>query len=220
MNTKKNLLIVAVVTSTILIGSLLWIRYNDYKDSPLKSIETREYQGQDLSSITDFRENSLKGPQFLEEEEYLLTVTSYDNRNLTYSYEDILSTHTSHQKIVTLHCIEGWSVTILWEGVLVKDVIEEIGVDPDTKIIIFRAIDGYSTSLPLDYILENDIIIAYKMNDVTLPPERGFPFQLVAESKWGYKWIKWITQIELSNDDSFRGFYESRGFSNDANVDQ
>ncbi len=56
------------------------------------------------------------------------------------------------------------------------------------------------------------------MNNVTLPPVRGFPFELVAESKFGYKWIKWITKIELSNDEEFRGFYESRGYSNDASI--
>jgi len=53
---------------------------------------------------------------------------------------------------------------------------------------------------------------------VVLPPERGFPFQLVAESKLGYKWIKWITEIELSDDVNYRGFWESRGFSNDADL--
>ena len=58
------------------------------------------------------------------------------------------------------------------------------------------------------------------MNNVTLPSERGFPFQLVAESKWGYKWIKWITEIELSNDIDYRGFWEQRGYSNTANLNE
>ena len=65
----------------------------------------------------------------------------------------------------------------------------------------------------------NDIIMAYKMNGVDLPAERGFPFQLVAESKWGYKWIKWITDIELSGDENYRGYWESRGYSNSADLD-
>jgi len=56
--------------------------------------------------------------------------------------------------------------------------------------------------------------MAYKMNEVTLPAERGFPFQLVAESKWGYKWIKWITEIELSDNAEYLGYWESRGYSN------
>jgi DMSO/TMAO reductase YedYZ molybdopterin-dependent catalytic subunit len=59
-------------------------------------------------------------------------------------------------------------------------------------------------------------MMAYEMNGVTLPPERGFPFQLVAEDKWGYKWVKWITQIEVSEDEGYRGYWESRGYSNQA----
>ncbi len=56
--------------------------------------------------------------------------------------------------------------------------------------------------------------MAYRMNGATLLPERGFPFQLVAEDKYGYKWIKWITEIELSSDSDYRGYWESRGYSN------
>ncbi len=62
--------------------------------------------------------------------------------------------------------------------------------------------------------------MAYKMNGLTLPPERGFPFQLVAEKKWGYKWIKWITGIELSDDEDYRGYWESRGYSNEADLEK
>ena len=74
--------------------------------------------------------------------------------------------------------------------------------------------------MPLDYIIDNNIMMAYKMNNVTLPPERGFPFQLVAESKWGYKWIKWITAIELSDNEEYRGFWERRGYSNSADLSE
>jgi DMSO/TMAO reductase YedYZ molybdopterin-dependent catalytic subunit len=62
--------------------------------------------------------------------------------------------------------------------------------------------------------------MAYKMNGLVLPPERGFPFQLVAESKWGYKWIKWITRIEVSGDEGYRGYWESRGYSDDADLEE
>ena len=62
--------------------------------------------------------------------------------------------------------------------------------------------------------------MAYKMNEISLPSERGFPFQLVAESKWGYKWIKWVTEIELSDDVNYKGYWESRGYSNEADLDK
>jgi DMSO/TMAO reductase YedYZ molybdopterin-dependent catalytic subunit len=85
-------------------------------------------------------------------------------------------------------------------------------------VVIFYAADGYSTSLPLSYLINNNIIVAYKMNGVVIPPERGFPFQLVAESKYGYEWIKWITEIKVSDDANYLGYWESRGFPNDADV--
>ena len=61
----------------------------------------------------------------------------------------------------------------------------------------------------------NDRIMAYKMNGVVIPPERGYPFMLVAEDKWGYKWCKWIDRIEISSNADYRGYWESRGYSND-----
>ena len=86
-------------------------------------------------------------------------------------------------------------------------------MNPDANTVIFYAADGYSTSLPLDYIKDRDIILAYSMNGVILPAERGFPFQLVAEDRWGYKWIKWVTGIEVSDDPAYRGYWEKRGYS-------
>ena len=116
--------------------------------------------------------------------------------------------------------MEGWEVTILWEGLLISDILDDAGVRPDATTVIFYAADGYSTSLPLDYVREQNLIMAYQMNGVTLPPERGFPFQLVAEDRWGYKWIKWITRIEVRSDPSYRGYWESRGYSQEGDLNK
>jgi DMSO/TMAO reductase YedYZ molybdopterin-dependent catalytic subunit len=190
------------------------------KVNELPSVEIREYEGKDLSSVNDFRENSIKGPQYIDTESYQLKITGLVENPSTYTYDEVIGNHELYKKVVTLNCVEGWSVTILWEGVLVKDLIEEAKASTDAKVVIFHAYDGYTTSLPLDYIVNQDIIMAYKMNGVVLPPERGAPFQLVAESKWGYKWIKWITEIELSDNVNYRGYWESRGFSNEGNLDE
>jgi len=186
----------------------------------LTPVEVREYEGVDLSSINAFRENSIKGPQEIDVESYSLGITGLVTNSTSYTYDEVLNRHQTYKKVVTLDCVEGWSVTILWEGVLVRDLLAEAGPLANAEIVIFHAYDGYTTSLPIDYIMDNDILMAYKMNDVVLPPERGFPFQLVAESKWGYKWIKWITELELSDDASYRGYWESRGYSNSADLDE
>ena len=167
-----------------------------------------------------FRENSIKGPQEVDLESYTLRITGLVANSENYTYDEVVNKHQHYKKVVTLDCVEGWSVTILWEGLLVRDLLAEAEPLANAEVIIFHAYDGYTTSLPVDYIMDNDILIAYKMNDVILPPERGFPFQLVAESKWGYKWIKWITEIELSDDANYRGYWESRGYSNSADLDR
>jgi DMSO/TMAO reductase YedYZ molybdopterin-dependent catalytic subunit len=210
--------ILAVSAVLLFVGMMIMSVYLLSPPRVLYPEEVRDYEGQDLSSISDFRENSIKGPQQVNESTYRLTITGLVNKTVVFSYNDVLNGFQKYQKAVTLHCVEGWSVKILWEGFLLKDLLNEAGINPEAVVVIFYAYDGYSTSLPLNYILDNDILIAYEMNGLTLPPERGFPFQLVAESKYGYKWIKWVTQIELSNNTDYLGYWESRGFLNDANL--
>jgi len=186
------------------------------KDDAIKldGVQVREYKGEMLGSVDDFRENSIKGPQTVDRTTYRLKVTGLVDNPKSYTYSQVASDHANYEKVVQLDCVEGWSVKALWRGVLVRDLMNEAGVRPSATTVILRAVDGYSTSMPLSYFKDNDILLAYSINGVTLPAERGFPFQLVAEDKWGYKWIKWVDSIELSNDSSFKGYWEKRGYSN------
>lgn len=186
---------------------------------PLDAVEVRSYQGLDLSSITAFRENSIKGPRQVDEAGYRLTVTGLTGTTDVYTYREVIEAYPQYTKVVTLHCVEGWDATILWEGILVRDLIRHSNPDPVANTVVFTARDGYTTSFSLDYLLEHDILLAYQMNNVTLPAERGYPFQLVAEDKWGYKWIKWVEKIELTSDPSYRGYWEQRGYSNTGDLD-
>jgi DMSO/TMAO reductase YedYZ molybdopterin-dependent catalytic subunit len=180
----------------------------------LSGVEVREYEGQNLSSVNDFQENSIRGPQQVDIINYRLEITGLVGQPASYKYNDIIDNYASYKKVVRLSCVEGWAVDILWQGVQVRDILAKAAPLPTAKVVIFHAYDGYTTSFPIEYIMDNPILMAYKMNDVIIPPERGYPFQLVAEDKWGYKWIKWITQIELSDDTNYQGYWESRGYSN------
>jgi DMSO/TMAO reductase YedYZ molybdopterin-dependent catalytic subunit len=205
--------IVFLITMTIFMAAL-----QPPQPKKLYPNEIRDYKGQDLSSIGDFVENSIAGTQDINISTYRLQITGLVNHTVQYTYNDVLSRFQGYEKVVTLHCVDGWSVNILWEGILVSDLIKDAGVSPDAVAIIFHAADGYTTSLPFDYVTSNNIMIAYKMNGVTLPPERGFPFQLVAESQYGYKWIKWITQIELTSNPDYLGTWERAGYPNNATI--
>ncbi|HII71674.1 TPA: molybdopterin-dependent oxidoreductase [Candidatus Woesearchaeota archaeon] len=185
----------------------------------LAKVEVKEYEGERLDSFRDIRDLSIKGPQDVDRASYRLVVTGMVDNRLELPYDDVLK-YPSYSKVVTLYCVTGWDATILWEGILLEDLIADAKPRPDVNTVIFTAADGYTTSLPLDYIRDNDILLAYKVNNVTLPPDKGFPFEVVAESKWGYKWIKWVTKIELSNDPTYEGYWESRGYPNDAAVER
>jgi DMSO/TMAO reductase YedYZ molybdopterin-dependent catalytic subunit len=183
----------------------------------LRGAEVRSYKGKRLDAVSSEPENSIKGPQRIDVKTYRLAVTGLVATPLSLSYGQVTAM-PAYRKATTLHCIEGWSVTYLWQGVLIKDLLARAGYDTRAKIVIFRCADGYSESLPLDYVVRRDIILAYRMNDIVMPPERGFPFQVVAEDKLGYKWAKWVTGIEVSDDTSFTGYWESRGADNTATV--
>jgi DMSO/TMAO reductase YedYZ molybdopterin-dependent catalytic subunit len=200
---------------SILVMSTFTVYWFSTNPKPLPYNEIRNYEGQDLSSINDFRENSIRGTQYINKTNYRLNITGLVDTLKVYQYDQVLD-HQKYTKIVTLDCVEGWSVKILWEGILLKDLFSEVGIKPEAKVVILRAVDGYSTSFPIEYFSDKNILLAYKMNGVEIPPERGFPFQLVAESQYGYKWIKWITQIEISDNLDYRGYWESRGYPNDA----
>lgn len=183
----------------------------------LAAAEVKQYKGQRLDSFTDMRENSIKGPQEVDLDSYRLKIDGEVGRELTLPYDRVIDRQT-YEKVVRLNCIEGWSVDILWKGVLLKDLLGEANYDKTAKTVIFHCADDYTTSLPLSYIVDNDILLAYQMNGIDLPTERGFPFQVVAEDKYGYKWAKWVERIEISNQTDYEGYWEQRGYDNDADL--
>ncbi len=212
---EKVAKIIYVIAVVVVLGlaTVFLISHWPRHVTDLSKVEVKEYQGEKLGSISDFRENSIKGVQHIDRQKYKLEVTGLVDQSKSYSYAELLKL-PAYQKVVELNCVEGWSVKALWKGILVKDILKGVSIKPEARTIIFYAADGYSTSFPLEYVLNNNIIMADNLNGVELPPERGFPFQLVAEQKWGYKWIKWITKIELSDNTNYKGFWESAGYNN------
>lgn len=62
-------------------------------------------------------------------------------------------------------------------------------------------------------------MLAYQSNGLPLPAEMGYPFIVVAEDKWGYKWARWVDWIELSDDPNYRGYWEQLGYSNEGDLE-
>jgi len=182
-------------------------------------VEATEFQGVKLTAIKDQLNNALKGTQVINMDTYKLTVDGLVDHPLSLSYAD-LQAYPQISQLMDLNCVEGWNFTAKWTGPALSAIFKDAGVKPDAVIAIFYTADdpkGY-TSLDLKYLNDNNIILGMKLNDITLPPDRGFPFQVVANGKFGYKWAKWVTRIELSSNTNFRGYWESNGYNNDASI--
>jgi DMSO/TMAO reductase YedYZ molybdopterin-dependent catalytic subunit len=182
-----------------------------------RSGEIQQYQGKLLSPAVGPRDNSIKGVQKVDINAYTLRITGFVNNEITMNYPEILQM-TSYKRLITLHCVEGWDATILWEGVSLVELIEKAIPKSSAVTVIFHAADGYTTSLPWALVKERQLILAYKANEIVLPAEMGYPFIVVAEDKLGYKWARWVTKIELSDNKDYKGYWESRGYTNEANI--
>ena len=127
-----RLFLVGLIISLVLINLTIVIFPEPVDGTEaLESVEITEYEGENLSSIVAFRENSIKGPQYIDNETYRLVITGLVDEELEYTYDEVINSFQAFKKVVTLHCVEGWSVTILWEGILLKDLIADAGVDPN-----------------------------------------------------------------------------------------
>ena len=181
--------------------------------SRYSELEINEYKGIRLDPSVGPRDNSIKGIQKVEITNYVLKVTGLVKNPVSLTYKEVLML-PSYEKLVTLNCVEGWHATILWKGALLSDIIKLAEADTKANTVIFHSIDGYTTSLPLRLILDKNVILAYSSNKITLPPALGYPFIVVAEDKAGYKWARWVTEIELSDNANYKGYWEQRGFPN------
>ncbi len=178
--------------------------------------EIREYQGKPLDPFDRTYDNSIKGPQQLDIETYRLEIRGLVEVPQSLSYQEVLKLPIV-KRALTLHCVEGWDEYLLFEGVRLADLLALARPRKGVRTVIFYAADGYSSSLSYDDVTRLDVMMAAKINGKILDAKRGFPFQVVAESKWGYKWVKWVTRIELS-DKPYKGYWETRGYDNEADV--
>jgi DMSO/TMAO reductase YedYZ molybdopterin-dependent catalytic subunit len=149
-----------------------------------------------LSSIDDYLHLSYTGEQWIEVNDVRLKVDGLVELPLEMNYSQVLE-HNTSSKVVTLNCIDGWSVKMRWEGVLVEDLLKEAGMTDSAFLVIFHSFDGYQISMMLQDVLASHMMLAYKVNGIRLPLKLGFPFQLVAEGKAGYNWVKGVAEIEL-----------------------
>lgn len=148
---------------------------------------------------------------------FKLEVTGMVDSSLSLTWDQIKNMTEYQTDTILMYCVEGWEVYGKWEGIKVKDLLDKAHVKVNGKYIVFSTVEGYSTALPIAYLLKYNALLAYNVNGGPLKANDGFPLRLICFGKYGYKWAKWVNKMQVT-DQTRSGFWESLGFTDEANV--
>ena len=118
--------------------------------------------------------------------------------------------------ISDFHCVTRWSqLDMDWQGARARDVLALAMPLSNAKFVTLHGYDGYTTNLPLEALLDDDVLIAHSVLGQTLTKDHGGPVRMVVPKRYAWKGAKWLKAIELHEHDK-RGFWEVRGYHNEA----
>lgn len=113
-----------------------------------------------------------------------------------------------------IHCVTRWSkFDTVWEGVQFKHIAELAGMKPETKHIIAHCDYGYTTNVPVEDMLRDNVLLAYKYDGKLLEPEHGGPVRTLVPHLYFWKSAKFVRALEFSVEDK-PGFWEVNGYHN------
>ncbi len=112
--------------------------------------------------------------------------------------------HITHQA-----CEEGWSFIAEWTGVPLAHVLEHVGIRPEARYVFFFTFDEWWDSIDMDDALHPQTLLAYGMNGPELPVDHGAPLRLKVARQLGYKNLKYLTRITVT--DSAKGIGDGLG---------
>jgi len=142
---------------------------------------------------------------------YRFRVWGEVEEELELTYEEILSL-PSVELVADFHCVTRWSVReIQWEGVQTLEILKRARPLEGAGYVMVHCLEGYTTNLPLRYLMEEDSILAYKMFGETIPREHGYPLRLVVPKLYAWKSAKYVWGIEIRREDR-PGYWEERGY--------
>jgi DMSO/TMAO reductase YedYZ molybdopterin-dependent catalytic subunit len=191
---------------------LLFVRGSE----PRAELELPEGGTVEVTPNEDMRVRTAEPYPVIDPADFNITVSGLVEKPVSFSFADITSME-AEERLVDLPCVEGWTESALWKGVRLAPLLERAGILDGADNVVFSSPGGYTTSLTLADIEETDPLLAYGANGEMLPQEQGFPLRLLVPDRLGYKWIKWVTSIEVISGE-YEGYWESRGYSNEADA--
>ncbi len=151
-------------------------------------------------------------PKFNEATWDLRVFGAVDNE-MRWTWQDFQKLPTV-QVTVDIHCVTRWSkFDMLWEGVQFSEFVKLFGVKPEAKHVIAHCDYGYTTNVPLEDMMRQNVLLAYKVDGQLLEPDHGFPVRTLVPHLYFWKSAKFLRALEFSPVDK-PGFWENAGYHN------
>ncbi|MFT4658161.1 MAG: DMSO/TMAO reductase YedYZ molybdopterin-dependent catalytic subunit [Ilumatobacter sp.] len=148
-----------------------------------------------------------------------LSISGMVDNPIELDFADLLEMPQMERQI-TLSCVSnpvGGDLVgnALWQGVSLRDVLNEAGIQPGAEQVVSRSIDGWTCGSPTEVIMDGrDAMLAIAMNGEPLPAQHGFPVRIVVPGLFGYvSATKWVTDIRLTRWEDFDAYWIPRGWS-------
>jgi DMSO/TMAO reductase YedYZ molybdopterin-dependent catalytic subunit len=146
---------------------------------------------------------------------WTLTVIGEVENPLTLTWEQIIALPPI-VSVSDFHCVTSWSrLDNRWEGVAFRTIAERAQPKPQATYVIGEDDWGYTANLPLEVLMDDDVLLAYKHDGQDLQAVHGGPLRLVVPKRYGWKSVKWLRALYFRAHDE-PGFWEVRGYSNTA----
>jgi DMSO/TMAO reductase YedYZ molybdopterin-dependent catalytic subunit len=118
--------------------------------------------------------------------------------------------------VADIHCVTRWSkLDTAWRGVAVSELLGRAGVKPEGKFVMAYSDGGYTTNVPLEAVLDDDVLLAHTFDGKPLEHEHGGPLRLLVPKRYFWKSAKFVRSLEVMSEDRM-GFWELNGYHNDA----
>jgi DMSO/TMAO reductase YedYZ molybdopterin-dependent catalytic subunit len=149
---------------------------------------------------------------------YSLSVSGLVTQPTTLSYDDVRRRLPQTEVHRDFQCVTGWRVhDVEWAGVKLRDVLDPLGIQPTATHVVFGSFDGtYTETLTLYQARRDDVLIAHTMEGQPLSREHGGPVRLYVAPMYGYKSLKWLERIDVTDHlPDGGGYWEHRGYEVD-----
>jgi succinate dehydrogenase/fumarate reductase cytochrome b subunit len=170
--------------------------------------------------VASLRPLTYGGVPSFDETSWNLKIHGLVQTPITLTYAEVISLPLI-SSISDFHCVTGWTkFNNKWQGVSFRTIMEIVQPKEDARYVLFICEENsgtttYTTSLSLEDLDKDDVLLAFRLDDQELPSKHGGPLRLVVPHKYGYKSAKWVREIRFTNT-RILGFWETRGYSDSA----